>query len=366
VDITSLQVVFPGWYLNGSFNETAPGADITVTASIEYPASTFTQITFSASTSGTIPNGGYLVSDTVSVTIPADTMLWTRTFLESSSLLISVSGIGVGTGQQYEEAVSGLTDKSMGGSIASNSRVYAPVAIIGTTDQPSWAFIGDSITFGVGDASGDDDIGPYARALGGDYAYTKMARTGDTITKYVSGHTNRLAIANYASHWVYGYGSNDLFVSSRTDAQVLADLTTAVGYATDQLVYVSTITPRTQSSDGWQTVANQSQSNSTAEARRIDLNNDLRASSVFERVWELADTVENDRDGGWWLEAPSSQFYTTDGIHPTANGYALLAEAVILTTPGFDGGEGVLTAAAGPLNGETFSNGGTGVLTEVA
>jgi hypothetical protein len=34
--------------------------------------------------------------------------------------------------------------------------------------------------------------------------------------------------------------------------------------------------------------------------------------------------------------------------------------------PGFDGGEGVLTDAAGPLSGVTFSNGGGGVLTEVA
>ena len=200
----------------------------------------------------------------------------------------------------------------------------------------------------------------YARALGGSYAYTKLARSGDTAAKYVAGHTNRLAIAGYASHWAYGYGSNDLFVSSRTDTQVLADLTTAAGYATGQSVYTSTITPRTQSTDGWQTVgANQTQSNATAEAYRIALNQSLRASSgVFTRVWELADTVENARDGGWWLPAPSSQYYTTDGIHPTSNGYLLLKTGVLLAA-------GVLTNVAGPI-GATQANGGSSDPTDVA
>lgn len=357
--LTMFQVIFPGWYINSSFNETAPGAAITLAASIEYPNGVFTQLLFSGSSTGTIPNGGYLVSDAVSVSIPAGDTFYVRSFLSSTSLLISVSGLTVATGQQYEEAVSGLTDKSMGGTIAGNSRVYAPVAIIGLTTKFSFAFIGDSITFGVGDASVGLDMGPFARALGGTYAYTKLARTGDTITKFVAGHTNRAAIAAHASHWVYGYGSNDLFVSSRTATQVLADLTTAAGYAGGKPVYVATIIPRTQSTDGWQTVANQTQSAASAESERLTLNASVRADAgTFEDVFEVADTVENARDGGWWLPAPSSQYYTTDGIHPTSNAYALMAAAVAVN-------ESFLTDAAGPVS-DPYSDGGAGTLSDAA
>lgn len=375
--LTSIQVVFPGWYINGSFNETAPGAAITITASVEYPAGTFTQLLFSGVTSGTVPNGGYLVSDALTVSIADGETFWVRSFLESTSLLIAVSGLTIATGQQYEEAVSGLTDKSMGGTIAANSRVYAPVAIIGTTTQPSFAFMGDSITFGIGDGSAGFDMGPYARALGGTYAYTKIARTGDTIAKFVAGHTNRAAIAAYASHWVYGYGSNDLFVSSRTAAQVMSDLATAVGYASGKPVYTSTITPRTQSPDGWQTVVNQSQSNATAEAERITLNGSLRSSSAFTKVFEEADTLESGRDSGWWLPAPSSQYYTTDGIHPTSNGYALMQTAVLLaaavladvarpvTAQEPTVGAGVLSSKAGRV-GTAQTSIGAGVISSVA
>ena len=111
--LTSIQVVFPGWYINGSLNETAPGAAITIKASVEYPAGTFTQLLFSGVTSGTVPNGGYLVSDALTVSIADGETFWVRSFLESTSLLIAISGLTIATGQQYEEAVSGLTDKSM-------------------------------------------------------------------------------------------------------------------------------------------------------------------------------------------------------------------------------------------------------------
>ena len=48
-DITSLQIVIPNWYVNPSSThaEIGSGADATVTASIEYPENTFTQILFS-------------------------------------------------------------------------------------------------------------------------------------------------------------------------------------------------------------------------------------------------------------------------------------------------------------------------------
>lgn len=331
-DVTSFKIIVPNWYINGSLNETGSGSAMSVTGSIEYPVGVFTQVLFSGGATGSVPNNSYLISDTITVTIPIDTQFWIRLYATSTTGII-YSSSQPNTLGQFEMGVSGITDRTMGGSISSLGNAFTAVAIIGTTTKPSFLLIGDSIMYGAGDSSlpnGFADIGPYARAVGPLYGYSKLARTGDTAAKFVSGHVNRGTLYQYASHVITNYGSNDLFGSSRTDVQLKADLATIAGYATSLgtagPTYFATIAPRTQSSDSWATLGNQSQSNGTAEGYRVSVNQHLRAGLVGSRTFNTASAVETSQDSGFW-KSPS---YTADGIHPGSAAIVLMLNEISL------------------------------------
>ena len=331
-DVTSFKIIVPNWYINGSLNETGSGSAMSVTGSIEYPVGVFTQVLFSGGATGSVPNNSYLISDTITVTIPTDTQFWIRLYATSTTGII-YSSAQPNTLGQFEMGVSGITDRTMGGSISNLGNAFAPVAIIGTTTKPSFLLIGDSIMYGVADSSspnGFADIGPYARAVGPTYGYSKLARTSDTAAKFVSGHTNRGTLFQYATHVICNYGSNDLFVSSRTDVQLKADLATIAGYSTSLgtagPTYFATIAPRTQSSDSWATLGNQSQSNGTAEGYRVSVNQHLRAGLVGSRTFNTASAVETSQDSGFW-KSPS---YTADGTHPSSAAIVLMLNEISL------------------------------------
>jgi len=80
--ITSLKLVFPNFQLGNP--DTSNAAVMTITASIEFPAGTFTQVKFGGSASGTIPDFGLVTSDFVNVSIPNATQFWVRFFQSGS------------------------------------------------------------------------------------------------------------------------------------------------------------------------------------------------------------------------------------------------------------------------------------------
>lgn len=339
--ITSFRIIIPNWYINSSLVETGSGSGLDVTASIEYPSGTFTRVTFSGSITGTVPNNSLLISDPITVTIPDDTLFWSRIYGVSTTGIVQLSSQGIGAtalGNGLEQGVSGITDKTMGGTVTNVSQGYGPIALIGTTSYPSYLMIGDSIMFGTTDViqpNGFGDIGPWARAVGPLYGYVKCARTGDTAFRLVSSHTNRGALFKYATHFITNYGSNDLFVSGRSSAQLQTDLTTISGYQASLgiggLSYFSTISPRNQSSDGWITLINQSQSNAAAEANRITVNTFLRGLTIGP-IFETANALESSLNSGLWLVNPSANFYTPDGTHPTSDAIiSLMMPAISIT-----------------------------------
>src|ERR1039458_1619381 len=61
--LSTIRIVSSNFYNAGGFGgnpiaDTGRGAATTITASVEYPAGTFTQIKFSGSATGSIPDGG--------------------------------------------------------------------------------------------------------------------------------------------------------------------------------------------------------------------------------------------------------------------------------------------------------------------
>lgn len=330
--ISSLKIIIPNWYINSSLFETGSGSALSVTASIEYPVGVFTQILFSGVASGSVPDNGQLTSDEVFVTIPDDTLFFVRIFSESTTgIIYNGSNGSLALGMGLERAVSGLTDKTMGGAVTGANQFFGPVAIIGETSKPSFLLIGDSIMEGGSDSGSPNefqDFGPYARLVGQSYGYAKCARSSDVAFRLIASHANRGSLFQYATHFICNYGSNDLFVSGRTSAQLQADLTTIMGYMTSLgnggTTYLATIGPRNQSSDGWQTLVNQSQSNPTGEINRLAVNAWLRATPPSTNLFDVGTAMESSLNSGLWTPGPSSNYYTDDGIHPTTNMILLL------------------------------------------
>lgn len=337
-DVSSIQIEFPNFYVNPNtpHNELGTGSAATITASIEFPAGVFTQVLFSGNPSGTIANSSTLLSDSVAITLSRGDLIWIRAFFVSTTGILSIPHNLTGTGlpgSGLEVAVSGLTDKTMSGTVTAANNEYSPVAIIGTTTRASVVIIGDSIGLGdssketVGNASGD--FGIIARSLGPDYAYGSYCQNGDRGEDFVASHTNRLNLLNYATHLVCEYGSNDLYSAAHSAEVVLANLQTIWGYATSlgKVACQSLIPVRTTSTDNWATIVNQSIV--SGNVQRLILNAAIQLlPSGLSRCFNIPSVLENE---GVWVVNGTPNAYTSDGTHPNTNGSLLIPPTRIVT-----------------------------------
>lgn len=309
--ITSVQLMFANWYQR----ELAVGNTATITASVEYPAGTFTQVLFSGIAAGSIANGGQILSDAASVSIPDGATFFVRSHFTCASGFPYNLNSDPANGDVIAYAVSGLADKTMSNPMPANAGTlgYAPMAIIGMTSKASVLLIGDSRCAGFSDvATGTSgDSGEIARSVGPARAYINSGCFTETPAQYITTHTQRAALWPYCSHVVSNYAINSL-VGSVTAADIYAGLASIRGYFAGKPFYQTTIPPGTTSSDGWATTVNQTVT--AYNAARITLNALIRANSNgFDGWFEVADVVETARDSGIWL-APG---YTPDGVHDT-------------------------------------------------
>lgn len=339
--VTSLQVIIPNFMMAATspYAEAGSGAALGITASIEYPAGTRTQVLFSGIAQGSVPDGEFLVSDPVSITIPANSLIGLKTYQTSTAGVWSInlpmgSFIGSGIDSRFTSAASGLSDQTMSASVGSQSSTnFAPLGIIGTTTRPSFIIVGDSISYGQSDATAVDatgDFGSVARSLGSYYGYTNLSRSGHQANKFISSHTQSVGLFQYASHLLCAFGSNDLYTLGSSAAVALGNLQTIWGYMTalggGRKAYQTTITPRTTSSDGWQTTANQTKT--SGDDKRLTLNASIRGLATgLDGYFDIADAIESARDSGFWTPSPSSNYYTSDGTHPNTPGYLLTRDS---------------------------------------
>lgn len=339
-DITSLQIIVPNWRTSNisPFAEVGSGATASVTASIEYPIGVMTQVLFSGVPTGTVPDVSYLISDAVSVTIPKDALFCVRMFWESTTgcfstfePLTSAGGIG---NSGYESAMSGITDKTMSGSVTSSSTTFAPCGIIATTTRPSFVFLGDSIAHGEGDTTNDTASGDYgylARSLGPSYGYLKLTRSGDQAFRCQGSPTNRQALCAYASHMICAYGSNDIYSTALTVANIKGYLQTIWGWRTvpGGKTYQTTITTRATSVNGY--VAPDDQVVTSGGVKRLPLNDWIRTLPAgLDGYFEVADLVESARDSEKWKLFSTANYITDDGTHPNDNGHIWLRDSGVI------------------------------------
>lgn len=276
-DITALQVAFPNWSNNGGFVETPSGGVLSVTASIEYPAGTFTQLTFKGATTGTVLSGQTLWSDflTLGFTIPRLATAYLRWFASNTVKMPVGTGVAApfSGAPQYvaggDACVSNGTDQTMSGAVVDDGTgvILWPAAIIGLTSRPTFAIIGDSRAAGVTDTAdatgGTGELERELIRLG--YGYINVAVPGDRVVQFIANSSRRMALARMCSHIIVQGSINDIS-AGQTAAQLLANRQTLRNLAPNRTFFGCTIAPKSTSSDGFATVANQT----------VDVNNGVR------------------------------------------------------------------------------------------
>lgn len=309
-DISQIMLAYPNWY---GYEQTFGGTE-TITAAVEYPAGTFTRVTFAGSTSGSVAGGANIFSDIVTIpNIPRGSAFWIRTYCTCSAGVQWMQGHNTLDGANY--GTSGIADLTMtAGSFGNGQAVIKPIAIIGYTGRPSILLVGDSRVYGYGEITGGGSQPDATSTLGYDRIAAKygglcnVSLPGELASHFITTHALRAVFAQYATAILCDYGVNDI----RNGGALLADVkgysATIAGYFPGIPIYWSTMEPFTAS--GW---------TPTMETARTGWNDTLRLNGngaglpgVAGYV-EVADAVENTRNGGKWVPG-----FTADGIHSDA------------------------------------------------
>jgi lysophospholipase L1-like esterase len=342
--------------------------DITVTAGVEVGGSVpFTSqfsapntgadvfgVTFGGKAAVVIPGGAsskHVVSDPVPLRITKGQRFAVRLFVtvanagEKIPLARQAAGFGVGDGVYYNDLAVDLTQAVTNFGTPGVLACYAPVCILGTPLDGVFPIVvvaeGDSITQGTSDLN-QENYGWVERWLAGaGVAVINSGRGGGTAADIVTSlpRQQQFPLISGCSSMVCAYGRND--VSGGTAlATIQANLIKTWKYAADLGINVkqTTITPRSQSTDVFITVANQSPNALSHDEIRIPLNawirdgapmlagvavatgssagGTLRSGATGHPLTgyiEIADPVETARDSGKWKTGAEGTCTTTSG-----------------------------------------------------
>lgn len=329
--VPRIKIVTPHWY-NG---ETAPGSTATVTASIEYPAGTFTQLKWSTATSATISNGGQVTSDYATISIPINTQYWIRQYIISASGVPwdAFQGQVLALGDALVVGNSGVADQTLSGTVVDGGTFgsICPLAIIAPITVPSVCILGDSIALGVDNAHAPNSVGDsgiIAPSIGSSFGYSNMGVNGDSASAYVATHTNRNAVLSYCSHVIVEYGTNDIYLNGDSVATLQGNLTTIYGYAVGLTIFQNTLIARTNCATDCSTLADQSiitsgPGGTNPEASRVAFNSALTSASFgpnggYFDPQSIVGTSTNNRlwKAGSPGFAPCVPNWTNEGVHP--------------------------------------------------
>ncbi len=324
--ITALRLLFGNWWVNLSSGEAGSGAATTYTASIEYPAGTFTQVLFGGATSAVVADLGEVISDEMAISIPLNAEFWIRTWTSNTAGILYVGKApSAGHGEAFEFGTT-TTDKTMSGTIGySSAGVVTPYAILSMSSGASPFLFGDSRVFGQSDVytgSFSNDVGILARSVGPVMAYLNAGIPGDRAQIVAGSMARRVSLAKrFCTDAVLALGINDINVNGRTAAQTYADVLTIAAALRPLSVFGCTLDPVSSSTDAWATTANQTTASSNAA--RVAFNNLMRESPMLDGIFDLADAVETARDAGIW-KAPG---FTADGLHESQKACTLIANS---------------------------------------
>lgn len=337
--LTSVKLVIGNLFLTDP--DAGTGASMTCTASIEYPAGTFTQETWSSSTSVTMANATLAFGDTVTISggIPANTIFWARQYCTSTGGVLYFPRQNSFFNEATNAAVSGVADQTMGGTISNTQPGYGlpPIAVLAQTINPSVIVVGDSIAYGVQDIEdGSANINGYngkngiiTRSLGS-VPFLNLSLSSEVAQFWLARATARQQMISKGSELIDELGTNDIYVDSQSAASVIGYKQGIWALARPgEKVYPTTLTPNANDPGTPQpafTTLGQ-QTPVTGDAVRQTFNALIRGGvSGSTGYYDVTNALESSLNSGIWTVTPVSPYsapYTT-GLHPTVAGYAIV------------------------------------------
>lgn len=378
VSATHIVLVFGNWNSNNSLGENPGNCTVRVEATLEYFSTSASSETgaripvyFKGQRYVDVPPTGIIYSDPITFNTVAGTPFFVRSYvcepgtgyvMPAGSATYGGTGAGGvnngdGTfpGPARIDGVNSVTQTAF-------SNAYSPCAVLGFTASyvPSIGIIGDSICAGTSDGGYSNTDGGYlVRAVSNQLSltyqypvtplvpFTRSARGGETLQNFVtisnsvygSGGLKRTELAQLASTIGTEYGTNDLggqtLLQMQTNYLALANTFLSRG----KYFIASTLLPRTTSTDGFITTANQTLT--ANEAVRIGFNTWLRNTSVtgfaaqtgyaaFVSIFDGAAAVEVNasnvptQNGGFWLIAPGGGTPIVTGTATSGTGSQLI------------------------------------------
>lgn len=345
--ITALMVSYGNFRLSTADESGAVGAS-TITASIEYPAGTFTQLKFGGNVQGNISAAGYIISDmSANVFIPEGAIFWIRFYITSAAGIFLNNWRNTGYGEAIMSGVSGIVDMTMGGTVSSSfNQSVPPLGIYAYTDKKSVCFVGDSKTWGQNDTAESatastagirGEIGRSFASVEQTLAFANFASPGLQAYDFVNNPSyvaSRKALLGYHSHFVVNIGRNDFWQRHRTTAQVQGDVQSIIAaiLAANPAAKITlcTQTHASNSTDNWATTVNQTVASATDNSRRNAYNDLVRLGTAQTGInngyFEISDLVETSRGSSIWPADGTTPFLNTaDGVHESALMYAVIA-----------------------------------------
>lgn len=359
--LTQVQVIWPNWSVSSGSEANLDSAS-SLELSIEYPADTYTRITFQGVNVGIAAIGvPFFASDFVFCNIPEGAMFWVRARFTltgaTTNGMPTCTGVlpnwSTGVGNAYEGIILSATTagtnlvmtKGSGGSSGNNdgfstnfSNSGRPAAILQFTTNPSVFLAGDSIFASVGDnADPQFATGWGARAIGGKYGWINSAVSGEALSQVYNNanYVNRAKLSTFCSHILCNYGTND--IASNTAATTLTRYGTFLtNYFSGKPTVIATLLPRPSSTDAYITEVNQTVW--TQEAQRLLFNDGVRLGSVLGRFDHIIDVDQIASSaylsGKWKAFGTTTNKMTSDGTHPSHYGANFIAAQVDLSCIG--------------------------------
>ena len=338
VPLTAISVGIWNGYVNGAALvgvETGCGGPLTAALSIEYPAGTFTRLTWAGAAQGTIADNAIAYTDMVPlpVTIPAFAkfrIAGDYEYLSGGTVPSSgwVNACDRAMGDEYQ--VNTTADFTLTSTVLGSGSVQGvfPQLVLGSSDRVVWGFVGDSIANGVNDAFFDPSGGRglFGRALAESGPHLNYGVNGDRVQYAATNYARRLALmqAGGVTSAILQLGVNDL-AGGRTSAQILADRASMRAMLAGIVVFDTTITPQTTSTDVYKTAAQQTVSATSTNTQRTTTNAALRgavqpnSAGLIDVVSLLETSTAYEhgpvQDGGVWLPR---YIAGSDGTHPNS------------------------------------------------
>ncbi len=311
VPLNNLRVIIPWCYFNPTTGEQTIGNGATITAAIEYPlGASRIPFTLNGSKSMSVADGQLLVSDPLAVPLPPGARYALHNFVDPGAggfLPYGVPCLGAsqselsnfGSVNDGQENSASATDKTLSGTTANNvgntsvwepflvgeANSFAPCILSVSDSTMIYTEQGSNGTIASGSGDGDGNIGWFQRmcgAAGVDYLCLSQGSTTAAMWKATSAVVRRMSMLSLCTSAVICIGANDL--NNTNGATIIANINAFIATLKTQIprVYVTTMMPKTTSTDNWATVTNQAvnQLGPGTEQCRLNVNSGIRGVSL--------------------------------------------------------------------------------------